>query len=1073
MLPKWTVTNNYFLAELEENTSNIIPLPLETTTGITTSVISGSLPGGMRLENNQIIGIPFEVSRPTTSEFVIRASSAEGIIDRTFYILVNGSDDPVWITPAGRLPIGNNNTFFILDNTLIDFQLLADDPDLPAGDELKFYLSGGELPPGISLTPDGRLFGIVDPLLALDINVINGGFDSNRFSQYPYDFAEGLNDGDRIPRKLNRDYNFRITVTDNVNFVNRTFQIFVVGDDFARADNTIMKAGTGVFTADFTYLRVPLWLTPSDLGIRRANNYLTIYLEALDTNTLEGELRYLLETTNEDGSPSIVPPGLVIDSMTGELAGVVPYQPAITRTYNFTVNAIRVGTERGIITIFGSFLEDVLSGKNSFKLQKVPRDFIEGLDELQSLLNRSITIENNSYFVTNVDTSNPNFDLITVSSALLPSAKANPLRVVKTASGQNYFFVNSLSQADKNFYFRRNLIYSNNESYRIDDIFEYVEWNINSGGIINLSNGVPDNLMEDSLKSQLDFFGRSTTVNITRNGNDDVIAVNIIAPSTAQSRSSSFIRDLFVTDDSQPVTVNQIGQYDRILLNTPLTRTLDITEEISISLPRGDQLSVSIARTAELALSKKKQFTIKLLGEIDSTIFWLTPTNLGSLIANRTSTISVRAESTATGSLIRYELVSGSLPPGLRLTTDGEIIGRVPITGTVENPGVLNFDNRTTTFDFGTTSFDRSYTFTILAKDRFEYSAIERTFTLLIDDRDNLNYSNIYFKPFLKENERNNFLRVLDNSKTVPPEMIYRASDPNFGLQKSLKSLVFAGIENLELEQFVSATAKNHKKKNFQLGEIKNAIAKRPGTNEIVYEIVYIELIDSAKPIEGKTKKDFIINDPNKILVNSIKYEDKDSNVNGGFLVTLRDESIIRLSSKNLPITLRNNDQEVVFTNAVPYVTTQANTIAVLNSATNISEEEFRLRPWKFRPKGNTITSDSNAIKASQSKNVKKYISNIDNMRDNIRALGRTNREFLPLWMRTAQEGSLNEIGYSLVLPLVYTKPGFSQTIKENLQNSNFDFKSLNFEIDRYIIDSTQGIEREQYILFANYQFNV
>jgi len=50
-------------------------------------------------------------------------------------------------------------TYFILDNEIIDFQLLATDNDLPAGDSLEYYIAEGDgnLPPGITLTADGRL----------------------------------------------------------------------------------------------------------------------------------------------------------------------------------------------------------------------------------------------------------------------------------------------------------------------------------------------------------------------------------------------------------------------------------------------------------------------------------------------------------------------------------------------------------------------------------------------------------------------------------------------------------------------------------------------------------------------------------------------------------------------------------------------------------------------------------------------------------------------------------------------------------------------------------------------------
>ena len=97
----------------------------------------------------------------------------------------------------------------------------------------------------------------------------------------------------RNQRKLNRYYSFTVNVTDGDSTTSRDFQIFVVGDDFLRADNTIMQVGTGVFTSDGTFLRNPQWLTPADLGFKRANNYITIYLELYDPNTIPGQVNYI------------------------------------------------------------------------------------------------------------------------------------------------------------------------------------------------------------------------------------------------------------------------------------------------------------------------------------------------------------------------------------------------------------------------------------------------------------------------------------------------------------------------------------------------------------------------------------------------------------------------------------------------------------------------------------------------------------------------------------------------------------------------------------------------------------
>ena len=136
-------------------------------------------------------------------------------------------------------------------------------------------------------------------------------------------------------------------------------------------------------------------------------------------------------------------------------------------------------------------------------------------------------------------------------------------------------------------------------------------------------------------------------------------------------------------------------------------------------------------------------------------------------------------------------------------------------------------------------------------------------------------------------------------------------------------------------------------------------------------------------------------------------------------------------------------------------------------------DDSINSDPKRLRPKGDTIKIDSNAINVSEGLDQKKYISNITNMRDRIRAVGQNLREFYPLWMRTAQATGQGELGFVLGVPLCYCKPGQADQIILNIANSGFDFKTLNIEIERYNIDSTDGNSEEQYIPFANYTFNV
>ena len=78
-------------------------------------------------------------------------------------------------------------------------------------------------------------------------------------------------------------------------------------------------------------------MTPSNLGYKRANNYITLFLDVIDSNLLTGVLTFELLNTNDDGSPSVLPAGLAIDSSTGEIAGSVGYPTQVTKDFKFTV----------------------------------------------------------------------------------------------------------------------------------------------------------------------------------------------------------------------------------------------------------------------------------------------------------------------------------------------------------------------------------------------------------------------------------------------------------------------------------------------------------------------------------------------------------------------------------------------------------------------------------------------------------------------------------------------------------------------------------------------------------------
>ena len=76
------------------------------------------------------------------------------------------------------------------------------------------------------------------------------------------------------------------------------------------------------------------------------------------------------------------------------------------------------------------------------------------------------------------------------------------------------------------------------------------------------------------------------------------------------------------------------------------------------------------------------------------------------------------------------------------------------------------------------------------------------------------------------------------------------------------------------------------------------------------------------------------------------------------------------------------------------------------------------------------------------------------------------NEKFLPLWMSSTQEATGTALGYTKAVPVAYAKPGNGAEILEKIQDSGFDFKNIEFEVDRLTIDSVEGQSGDKYIAF-------
>src|SRR6056300_61808 len=741
--PVWTTTAGS-LGIIQERTTQSFTLSATDATSF--SLISGSLPGGLRLENSNILGTPFEVSDTRTSEFVIRASNEEGSIDRTFTLTVEGEDAPFWLTPEGTLPVGPQGEYFILNRSIVDYQLSANDTDLLDGEVLEYYLDDlfGELPPGLTLDKNGKLSGIIEAELTIDYKASSTNYDRQQFDLFPYDYGGG-DDGSGAPKYLNRFYEFFVTVSDGVTRARRRFRIFVVNEQNFRADTLAIQADTETFISSATYLRTPLWLTTGNLGIKRANNFITIPLEVYDPNKFSGTVTYEL-INNSDSTESILPPGMTLDTSEGVLFGKVPYQPAVTETYTFTIQIKR--------------------------------------------------------------------------------------------------------------------------------------------------------------------------------------------------------QDAYSTE------------------------------------------SVVHAR----------QFILKIQGEVDSTIQFTSPQLLGTLSPNQTSTLQINAETILTNADVRYNLVSGVLPPGLILSGSGELIGKInqfeSSSGAADGLTTIdltNFGLNSFILDGGTTTVDRQFRFTVQARDYYQQSAVEKDFRIAVTADTLTQYSNIFLQPLLPKTKRQYYYDFITDNTIFPDNLLYRGNDPAFGTQNKIKMLLQYGIETLKIEEYVPALVRNFHRKTFRFGDVKIATAS-DSNNNVIYEIVYVDIFDDAENAAGSVS-----------------------------------------SAVNI-------------TNATKSITVDTNQF---KASTNIITIDHLIRKFLYP---NSVTN--------MQQRLKELFPQGDSTIINI------NEKFIPLWMSSTQRTTGTALGYTKAVPIAYAKPGFGATILENIQESGFDFKNIEFEVDRLTIDSVEGSAGDKYIVF-------
>jgi len=1070
---------------------------------LTFSIISGALPGGLGIKDGYIVGSPFVTQGLDAYQFCIRANGTAnstaaqfdagkfipggtitgtflvgmtltgsgiptgtyivsdngdgsfavnvtkniasvstagyGFADRTFKMNINGANAPVFTTPAGNLPVGTHQQLYALDNTFVSYQIEAFDENTLLGNNLKYFIASGDgkLPPGLTLSNSGEISGYIlpNPQTVVTVDSGTGAFDDAYFDDAGYDFATLPTDGfdsyqyDDVtwdyssnvvpPSTLNQNYQFKVTVSDGISSAQRVFKIFVLGNDAFRADSTEKDGFAGGFTADSSFLRTPVWLSKTNLGTYRANNYLTVPVALYDNSNVI----FRLETTNCE-----------VYAVTKKLTQFDNIQ-SITLTGNLTLNSpVITGVEHAYAYTAGQTIEGA----------GIPSGSIVSSTSSDILLSNVVITSTNGTFTCDFATSQLYVgQKITVSGQFGVSSQIADYTPPSISSGGKTSSVYYIT-ATNGF-----------TSFTLSNTFNGIHVTTIAGtptGVTFTANAytltLSTNATLNLTGSTMIYGGTSLTIsnaskaptpgqyftfdNYIAGASSDIYLIS----SVADLGSGSY--RLTLSTPLKIVPPDLSGFYIGTLSQLPNGTTFDVnTGEIYGKVPYQPAITQVYTFTVTAVRSNPsltnseyvisfKTFNIVILGLVTSQITWNSPSALGSIPAAYPSTLSVSASSNVPSTTVLYYLTGGSLPYGLSLSIDGEIVGTPTQYGLGADSGVyglttfhdtdsngVRYVNQT--FDNSSTTIDRKFTFQVTASDSYQYSALPKTFTINVTSPNSVPYSNITTQPFLAPAQRNAWRAFINNTAIFTPSSIYRANDPVFGVQTNLQMLVYAGIQTEAAAAYVGAMGLGFKRKRFKFSSVKTAVAIDPNSGNDVYEVVYVQMID---PSETST------------LHPSASFK-----------------------SKSLePETITVDDSNSIW-------------------STNLSDLTANA-PFSTRP-GYEITVDSTGYQVSNPNTDTYYNNTITNWQNHLSTVGLTERNYLPLWMRSIPSGSKAQLGYVLCVPICFCKPGTSAKILTNIKYSGFDFNTIDYTVDRFTISAVTGYTSDKYLVFRDDRITV
>ncbi len=485
---------------------------------------------------------------------------------------------------------------------------------------------------------------------------------------------------------------------------------------------------------------------------------------------------------------------------------------------------------------------------------------------------------------------------------------------------------------------------------------------------------------------------------------DDFFSFRILGKDFDDSQISYVFADLpvWMTGDTQTGWV----------YGTPVIATDSIEEYTFVA-----RATKTLADT-EYA-SPNINFSLKISNGIKGSITWITDSDLGTIFNATTSYIDIKATSDVA---LVYELVSAAdtLPPNLTLTENGELIGIVAYQPT---------DN------YLSSTQDATFTFTVRAKaadiDLDNFITSEKTFTLTVSQEYTIPTDNLYIKCSPNSVDRNIIRSLLDDEEIIPEKYLFRTNDINFGKAKDVVYAHAYGIYSNGLDAYLEAVQKNHYWKNVTLGSLSTAVARNEN-NEIIYEVVYSNIIDNLQKYDPKYGVDYRYS----TSISEEIYWPRFVDLNLGPWYT---------GSQEIYTSYIFNQEAEIITNFREYTLLTQDGLPILMNG-GIPTFYTSLTPGYARIF---------------------YPNSLDNMRLRVEQELGVNYNFrlLPLWM-TSQQVDGNTLGYTPAWVIAYTKPAelVNVTSTQTIGIQSSDLYAV-------VLDSIQDLIIDRPIVFSGNTF--